>query len=231
MEQSQTNPKVQEHEGILNNPASDFRETRGEQIARQFGWVRRMDERLYRVHSQSKDAEYDVQSGELGWICSCPDSTFRGVKCKHVWAVELSYILRKVIAREPIVIQQVSVKNCPRCDSESIKRHGVRHNKHASLQRFQCKECGFWFTVNLGFEGMHATPQIITSAMQLYFTGASFRGVRDFLKLQGAEFSQQSVWNWVEKYTVLMENYLEQIRPQLGDTWRTDEMYVKFKGT
>jgi transposase-like protein len=71
---------------------------------------------------------------------------------------------------------------------------------------------------------MHATPEIITSAMHLYFTGASFRGVRDFLKLQGVQFSQQSVWNWVKRYSSLMEGYLDQMRPQLGDTWRTDEM-------
>ncbi len=169
-------------------------------------------------------------STEAGWVCSCPDSMFRLVKCKHIIAVELSYILRKIIAKEPVVIQQVSVKACPKCNSEDIKRKGIRHNRHANLQKFRCGACGYWFTVNLGFEGMHATPKIITSAMQIYFTGASFRGVRDFLKLQGVKFSQQSVWNWVEKYPSLMEGYLEKIRPQLGDTWRTDEMYVKFKG-
>ncbi|MGP8125435.1 MAG: DDE-type integrase/transposase/recombinase [Nitrososphaerales archaeon] len=208
----------------------DFREMKGEEIARRFGWVRRISEFQYKVHSQRLEKEYDVVQTEAGWYCSCPDSVYRLMKCKHQVAVELSYILRKVVAREPVVIQQVNVKTCPKCNAEDIKKHGVRHNKHASLQRFECKACGYWFTVNLGFEGMHATPEIITSAMQIYFTGASFRGVRDFLKLQGVKFSQQSVWNWVEKYTTLMEGYLEQIKPQLGDTWRTDEMYVKFKG-
>ena len=212
------------------NPAPDFREQRGEAIARQFGWVRRLDETSYKVHSQSGDFEYDVMQGELGWLCSCPDAMFRLTKCKHIIAVELSYILRKIVAREPVVIQQVSVKACPKCNAESIERRGIRHNKHVALQKFRCKGCGYWFTVNLGFEGMRATPEIITSAMQIYFTGASFRGVRDFLKLRGVKFSQQSVWNWVEKYTKLMEGYLEQIKPQLGDVWRTDEMYVKFKG-
>jgi hypothetical protein len=32
---------------------------------------------------------------------------------------------------------------------------------------------------------MRATPQMITSAMQLYFTGESLRNVERFLKLQG----------------------------------------------
>ena len=28
----------------------------------------------------------------------------------------------------------------------------------------------------------------------------------------------------------LMETYLDQIIPQVGDTWRTDELYVKIRG-
>ncbi len=210
-------------------PTLDAREMRGQSIAQNFGWVRRVDEFTYMVHSQRLDREYRVVQTESGWVCECPDSTFRFLKCKHVWAVEISWTLRRRV-EEAVIIQPVSVSNCPKCGSESIRKHGVRHNKHVSLQRFDCKGCGYWFTVNLGFEGMRATPEIITSAMQIYFTGASFRGVKDFLKLKGVKFSQQSVWNWVEKYTKLMEGYLEQIRPQLGDVWRTDEMYVKFKG-
>jgi putative transposase len=131
---------------------------------------------------------------------------------------------------QSVVIQPVSVKNCPSCGSESIVKHGIRRNQSGAIQRWSCKGCGKWFVVNLGFEKMHASPQVVTSAMTLYFTAESFRGVSRFLKLQGVKFSQQSVWNWVSKYTKLMEDYLDQIRPQLSDTWRTDEMYVKFKG-
>jgi putative transposase len=209
-------------------PSINEREMRGQSIAQNLG-VRRVDETTYMVHSQRLDREYRVEQTETGWVCDCPDSQFRLLKCKHVWAVEISWRMRKRV-EQSVVIQPVSVSNCPKCASEDIKRHGIRRNKHAALQRWECKACGYWFTLNLGFEGMHATPEIITSAMQIYFTGASFRGVRDFLKLQGVKFSQQSVWNWVSKYTSLMEDYLEQIRPQLGDVWRTDEMYVKFRG-
>ena len=202
---------------------------RGQSIAQNFGWVRRVDETTYMVHSQRLEMEYRVVQTETGWLCECPDAQFRFQKCKHVWAVEISWTLRRKV-EQSVVIQTVSVSNCPKCGSESIMKKGIRRNSHVALQKWRCNECGYWFTVNLGFEGMRATPEIITSAMQIYFTGASFRGVRDFLKLRGVKFSQQSVWNWVARYTKLMEGYLEQIRPQLGDTWRTDEMYVKFKG-
>ncbi len=77
---------------------------------------------------------------------------------------------------------------------------------------------------------MRATPQIITSAMQLYFTGESFRNVQKFLKLQGVKVSHVAVYEWIKKYTALMGQYLAQIKPNVSDTWRADELYVKING-
>jgi len=210
-------------------PSIDERQMRGQSIAQNFGWVRRVDETTYMVHSQKLEREYRVIQTETGWLCECPDAQFRFLKCKHIWAVEISWTLRRKV-EQSVVIQPVTASNCPKCGSESLMKKGIRRNQHVALQKWRCNGCGYWFTLNLGFEGMRATPEIITNAMKIYFSGASFRGVRDFLKLQGVKFSQQSIWNWVARYTKLMEGYLEQIRPQLGDTWRTDEMFVKFRG-
>lgn len=77
---------------------------------------------------------------------------------------------------------------------------------------------------------MKASPQVITSAMQLYFTGESLRNVQKFLELQGVKITHKTVWNWIKKYVGLMENYLNKIQPNVSDTWRADEMYVKIKG-
>jgi transposase-like protein len=77
---------------------------------------------------------------------------------------------------------------------------------------------------------MHATPQIITTAIQLYFIGESFRNVQKFLKLQGVKMSHVAVYKWIRKYVSLMQGYLEKIQPQVGDAWRTDELFVKIKG-
>ncbi len=77
---------------------------------------------------------------------------------------------------------------------------------------------------------MHASPQVITSAMQLYFTRESYRGVQKFLKLQGVNMSYVSVYNWVKKYTKLMDNYLSMITPQVGEKWHADEVWLKVKG-
>jgi len=109
-------------------------------------------------------------------------------------------------------------------------KNGVRRNRYGVLQRYLCKACGKRFSFNIGFEKMKATPQIITSAEQLYFTGESYRGVQKFLRLQGVKISHVAVYKWVEKYVALMEEYLERIKPQVSDTWRADELYLKVKG-
>jgi len=77
---------------------------------------------------------------------------------------------------------------------------------------------------------MHASPQTITSAMQLYFTGESLRGVSKFLKLQGINMSHVSIYKWVKKYVSLMDNYLSTITPQVGDKWHADEVWLKING-
>ncbi len=64
---------------------------------------------------------------------------------------------------------------------------------------------------------MHATPQIITSAMQLYFTGESLRNVQKFIRLQGVTVSHVAIYKWIKKYVKLMERYLEKITPRVGN--------------
>jgi putative transposase len=66
--------------------------------------------------------------------------------------------------------------------------------------------------------------------MQLYFTGESLRNVQKFLKLQGVKVSHVAVLKWIRKYVALMNEYLEKLKPNVSDTWRADELYVKIKG-
>ncbi|MDE1824354.1 MAG: IS1/IS6 family transposase [Candidatus Micrarchaeota archaeon] len=174
--------------------------------------------------------EYDVLSTERGWYCSCPDHVYREQRCKHIRAVELSFILRRIVAEAPLLIQPINLSVCPKCSSQDIKKVGLRHNKAGDLQKLRCKACGYWFTINLGFERMQSTPQMITSAMQLYFTGESLRNTQKFLALQGVTVSHVSIYNWITKYVRLMEGYLDKLTPKVGDTWRTDELFLKVKG-
>lgn len=129
-----------------------------------------------------------------------------------------------------LVIGEVVISNCVFCHSSNIKKFGVRKNKGGDIQRFVCGDCKKTFSVNIGFEKMKHNPQAITSAMQLYFSGESLRNTMKSLKLLGVEVSYQTVFNWIRKYTNLMKDYVEKIVPNVGDTWRADELYIKVKG-
>jgi transposase-like protein len=205
------------------------REEKGMTIARADDQVKRINTDTYFVKSQSNQGQYCVSKNTEGWRCECPDHVYRHVKCKHIFAVEFSQSLRAEVAVSR-VIPEIDTQTCRYCGSSEIVKDGIRHNKHGNLQIYLCRDCGHYFTINLGFERMRATPQIITSAMQLYFTGESLRNVQKFLKLQGVKVSHVAILKWIRKYIGLMNEYLEKIKPQVSDTWRADELYVKIKG-
>jgi putative transposase len=190
--------------------------------------VKRLDERNYQVKSLTRDEIYKILITSIGWVCSCADHIFRGVKCKHIYAVEFSLELRKTV--EVRKIEQVSITGCKYCKSDNLIRYGLRHNKHGDIQKFECRDCHRYFTINIGFEKMKLNPQGITTAMQLYFSRESLRNVAHSLKLIGMDVSHQTIYNWIDKYTSLMEKYLDKITPRVSTAWRTDELYLKVKG-
>ncbi len=205
------------------------REERGLEIAHKESQVTRIEETLYTVHSQSGNGKYTVAQVADTWTCECPDYRFRGLKCKHIFSVEFSIALRKVIGEvkiEPIE----NISECVYCGSSNLKRDGIRRNKAGTIQKFYCRDCHRYFTFNIGFEKMKHNPQAVTSAMQLYFSGESLRNTMKSLKLLGVEVSHQTVYNWIHKYVSLMTEYVEKIIPNVSDTWRADELYVKIKG-
>src|SRR6185312_9669218 len=159
--------------------------------------VKRLNERNYQVKSLTRDEVYKILITSIGWVCSCADHMFRGVKCKHIYAVEFSLELRKTVEVrriEPIV----NIDNCKYCKSDNLVKDGLRRNKHGNIQKFECRDCKRYFTINIGFEKMKHNPQGITTAMQLYFSGESLRNVAHSLKLIGMDVNHQTIYNWID---------------------------------
>ena len=145
-------------------------------IAQTFRAVRRVNAIRYRVKSQSGNGKYEVRQTNLGGFVRVPTISFAVCSCKHVYAVEFSLQLEKRYKQE-LVIQPISQLVCRYCNSEHIVKKAIRRNKQYDIQRYLCKDCGKRFSFNIGFEKMQATPDAITSAMQFYFSGESFRNV------------------------------------------------------
>ena len=205
------------------------REERGQTIVNLSNQIQKVDDYIYTVKSQSGNGEYSVFKVNGEWNCECPDNKYRHVKCKHIFAVEFSSQIRKEVQTNR-VIHEVNVCSCQYCGSKNLKKDGIRKNKSGNIQKFFCRDCHKYFTINIGFEKMKHNPQAITSAMQLYFSGESLRNTQKSLKLLGVEVSHKTVFMWIKKYIGLMKEYVEKIVPNVSDTWRADEIYIKVKG-
>jgi putative transposase len=206
------------------------REQRGQTIAQSNGQVQRIDEILYTVKSQSGNGEYIVNKVNGEWTCTCPDNTYRHVPCKHIHAVNFSLSIRAEVKVRTTIKPIENLSNCIYCGSTNLRKDGVRKNKCGTIQIFECKDCHKYVTFNVGFERMKHNPQAITSAMQLYFSGESLRNTMESLELLGVKVSHQTVYNWIKKYVRLMRDYAEKITPNVSDTWRADEIYIKVHG-
>ncbi|MGI0101083.1 MAG: IS6 family transposase [Nitrosotalea sp.] len=210
----------------------NLREEKGRSIAQNPNQqIFRITANQYKVKSQTTKGEYDVILTKSGWRCTCGDYTFRHICCKHIHGVEFSIRIREqVIQKNKITIQPVNIDSCLFCKSQNIKKFGVRHNKNYDLQRYICSDCHKTFSLNIGFERMKHNPKAITTAIQLYFSGESLRNVTKSLRLLGVDVVHMTVYNWIKKYANLMQKYLDDITPQVGDTWRADEVFVKIRG-
>jgi putative transposase len=206
-----------------------LREEKGKQIANTEGQLFRVVDGFYRVRSQSFDRYYDVNNTTIGWKCNCPDHKFRGTKCKHIWAVQISLGFRNLV-KKSLVLEPITAIKCESCNSNNVRKAGIQHNKSGDVQRYRCKICGRIFSVNVGFKFMKHSPQAITTAMQLYFSGESLRNTQRSLQLMGTEISHQTISNWIKKYTTIMKSYIDKIGPNLSSTWRADEVWIKVKG-
>lgn len=197
------------------------RQDRGRRIFEYGGQIRRIDGVGYEVKSQTwPDRAYAVFRTERGWICSCPDHMEAGHICKHIHAVEMSMRMREAV-QDTVTIKAVRLGQC-KC--------GIRNLKKGKVQQYMCKDCGKRFTHNLGFEQSRATPEQITTAVELVFGGMSIRKTSTFLKKMNVKVSHVTVLNWATKYGNLMAAYADKIAPRVGEQWRTDEVYVSVKG-
>lgn len=208
---------------------TNTREEKGKEIAIRHDLIR-INDYTYHVKSQTTKREYDVIKTDA-WHCSCPDHTFRHVCCKHIHAVEFSLKMREEVReKNKVTISPIKIDSCVFCKSENLIKFGIRRNKSGNIQRFSCRDCHKTFSLNIGFNKMKNTPENITSALQMYFTGESLRNIKQFLTLQGINVSHKTIYMWIKKYTKLMQEYLNKITPQVGDAWRADEVWVKVRG-
>jgi transposase-like protein len=211
------------------------RQARGLDLLKDESAVQRLTERTWRVKSQSGEGFYTVKKQMNLWMCTCPDYEHRKVYCKHIYAIEYSIQMGKLVKadakpRAPIDATMRPVC-CPSCHEGEIKRNGNRMTDNGPVQRYMCQKCSHTFIIDKGFNGMKSVPESILASVDLFFKGLSYRKIVDHLKqFYGVTVSQTTPMRWVGKYLKMLGEYAEKHQPDVGRMWHSDEMMQKVNG-
>ena len=189
------------------------------------------------VPSQTGNGTYTVHYAyvpHIHWSCTCPDFELRGIPCKHINAVKIWKNLKDKFeqlhlkVKQRISINDVDVSECKFCHSNNVTKYGIKNKK----QVYYCKNCNRRFVNNIDFENMKYNPKIIALTLDLYFKGVSLRKISHHLKeFYELNISYKSVYNWIAKYVGIMNEYVNEIQPDIGEVWHTDEMMVNIGGS
>ena len=77
---------------------------------------------------------------------------------------------------------------------------------------------------------MRHGPEHVTIAVEVFFAGLSTRKTATALTNAGCPVAHQTVLNWGRRFGSMMGQYLDLVRPHLGEAWRTDELYLRIRG-
>ncbi len=185
----------------------------------------------FSVRSQSMpQIHYIVSKTDGGLICDCPDHIKRKSDCKHIKIVLELIRKNQCKTQEFRMMDRSNFNLCKFCDSGRLKKDGIRKNKKGDVQQYKCQDCKKRFVLNLGFEKMRYDPVLITRALQMYFSGMSIRDIADCFEQEEIKVSYRAVYDWIDKYSQMVTDYVKGIVPRVSETWRTDEIFMKISG-
>ncbi len=116
---------------------------------------------------------------------------------------------------------------CKYCDSPNI----VKNGKVKGKQQYLYKDCGHQFIEGSAFPKMRTESRVISTSIDLYFEGLSVRKVQAQVeKIFGVNVSQVTVWKWIMKYSSLVSEFVETLKPKVLGIYKVDETAIKCRG-
>lgn len=209
----------------------DNRQIRGYSILAKGDTPKLISEEEFLVPSQSSNGRYKV-THKQEWTCECKDFKHRGMKCKHIHAVEFLLKMRAKTDVEDTIdfTDELNKPRCVFCGSENITKNGSRKTKAGVRQRYLCKDCKKRFVLD-PIKHIKGNGKIVTLVMDLYYKGLSLRNITDTIyQFYGLKLHHETIRRWIMKFTVAMNNYVNQLQPKVSDVWHVDEQMVKVKG-
>ncbi|MEW6034655.1 MAG: DDE-type integrase/transposase/recombinase [Chloroflexota bacterium] len=109
---------------------------------------------------------------------------------------------------------------CKNCGSDAV----VKYGQYKGIQRYFCKACQRKFKGDNALFHMKVSPEHISTALSMYYSGSSISDIRNHLKQEHGYYPSKSVvFDWVNKYTDLATKQFRDYHPKVGNTWIADE--------
>ncbi len=120
------------------------------------------------------------------------------------------------------------MQTCKFCQSEDVVKHGVR----GGVQRYLCKSCDHHFLDNnVHFPRMRVNDHVIVTALNLYYDGlSSWKVAQQLSDIFGENVSHTTVLSWIQKYSVMISEYIRAVQPKLSGKYHHDETELKVGG-
>ena len=122
------------------------------------------------------------------------------------------------------------VRFCKYCKSDRIGKKGTRKNKSGVVQLYRCRDCKKVFSGNFGFRYRRYSPEIVSEAIHLYYSGMSSYAIADLLEARGIDVTSSAVRKWVDRYSKVASLFTDSLTPDVGKWYRGDEVWVKVDG-
>lgn len=120
---------------------------------------------------------------------------------------------------------------CHKCKSTKTKYRGTRYNEHGNKKYYLCAKCGSYTTPDDGFWKMRYAGEVISAAIELYYSGVSFLSTSSLLKrIFNIKVSDVAILKWIRKYSQYGIEFSKMNRPMLSGKWAVDEKFVEVKG-
>lgn len=118
---------------------------------------------------------------------------------------------------------------CIYCNSKDFKKNGTI--KSSGKQRYFCHSCKETFIAEKDFKKFKGDGQIITACLDLYFKGISLRKIKDHLRqFYGLEIDHSTIYRWIRRFTKIINNYTNTLKPETSELWHADEQMIKSGG-
>jgi transposase-like protein len=185
-----------------------------------------LQEGVWKFSSQTGYGWYQVKTKGTP-SCECPDHKYRHLVCKHIFACQLYDAIQTKVSEK----EEEGVVKCFYCESKEVVGHGFRETESGKRKRFKCNGCGKTFVENEGFKHLKGSPEMVLTALDLYFKGLSLRKIADhFVQFKQVKVSPSTVLRWTNDYMALISEYVKDLKPEVSARWHADEMMVKAGG-